>query len=71
MHVGVSAGPEETCSEMTDTDLCIYCGQPTDDGTDEHEACWQRSVGDAVSNAGESEPLPHLDFDAQRGTVGL
>lgn len=28
--------------------LCVYCNGPTDDGTDEHEACWQRSAAEAL-----------------------
>jgi hypothetical protein len=27
---------------------CVYCGTPTGDGTDEHEACWQRSACEAL-----------------------
>ena len=29
---------------------CIYCGEPTDDGSDEHESCWQRSAAAAVED---------------------
>lgn len=27
---------------------CIYCGKPTSDGSDEHEACFQLSAEEAI-----------------------